>query len=1003
MKYILQSLLITGILIGTLVSKAYSLSIIRGEVTDSLTARSLVGANVFLVRTALGSATDIEGSYRIESVRAGNYKLRVSYIGYSDREFDITVPENQNITLDVKLTADVIRGQEVIVQGQAIGQAAAINQQITSNTIMNVVSEEKIQELPDANAAEAIGRLPGVSVLRTGGEANKVVLRGLSDKYSAISIDGVRIASTDVDARGVDLSAISQGSLAGIELHKVLTPDKDADAIAGAVNMVTKKAPDKRLIRLDAKGSYNDLEKSAEQYDFNFRFGDRYWNDKIGIQISANAEKRIRSREYYDVDYNLSLDNWTDWEISDLSLTYTNEERFRRGAGLMLDFDTPDGGVIRFNNIYNFTERDYVDCERSYTNGTELVEYRIRDRERQINTFNSYLQGDNYLFGLNLNWGISFAESQTEYPFDFEVTFQEPSATIGDSVISGMLTVPTGFKGPLESITDYALNNFEKAYLFSAFKRTEESSETDRNLFLNLSKKYTVIPWISGEIKTGGKYKDKSRSRSNTELFAPYYNVSYCTYEQYSDGTIVPKDFTGTAFENLKTEGGKVLLSNFLGGSAKNRNLFDLYSLYPLIDQETIRDLWELGQHGVSDTLGSLTEYYENKEPNVYYYDIIERVSSGYLMNTLNIGQKVTWITGLRVEIEDNKYKSRFCPTELSGFPVPSGPILDTTSTHHEVVWLPNTHINIKMTDFMSIRGAAYRSLARPDFSSRLANYVARRQGTFYSGNNFTVGNPGLKAAKAWNYEINTSFYGDNIGLFSVSAFYKDIEDMYHLMNGLVFQGTSVLDSLGVTFIPTYVTQGQSYALIYPYNSTKPTKVWGLEIEHQADLRFLPGLLKNIVLSYNFSFVRSETWIPSVRTDTTYIIVPPFPFPKPKYSYSVQENKRKLEEQPEFFGNISIGYDIKGFSIRLSMFHQGEYYRSYSPTRRSDQLQNEFTRYDLAIKQQINKKVSIMLNINNLTNTNEGTSLVDRIDNRTYINNEETYGMTADLGVRVEF
>jgi len=210
MKYILQSLLITGILIGTLVSKAYSLSIIRGEVTDSLTARSLVGANVFLVRTALGSATDIEGSYRIESVRAGNYKLRVSYIGYSDREFDITVPENQNITLDVKLTADVIRGQEVIVQGQAIGQAAAINQQITSNTIMNVVSEEKIQELPDANAAEAIGRLPGVSVLRTGGEANKVVLRGLSDKYSAISINGVRSGSTASKPRAVDSSATAR-------------------------------------------------------------------------------------------------------------------------------------------------------------------------------------------------------------------------------------------------------------------------------------------------------------------------------------------------------------------------------------------------------------------------------------------------------------------------------------------------------------------------------------------------------------------------------------------------------------------------------------------------------------------------------------------------------------------------------------------------------------------------------------------------------------------------
>jgi len=371
-------------------------------------------------------------------------------------------------------------------------------------------------------------------------------------------------------------------------------------------------------------------------------------------------------------------------------------------------------------------------------------------------------------------------------------------------------------------------------------------------------------------------------------------------------------------------------------------------------------------------------------------------------MNTLNIGQKITWIVGIRMESENNDYKSRFCPTELSGFPVPSGPILDTTATHKETVWLPNTHLNIRLTDFMSIRGAAYRALARPDFSRRLPNYVARRQGTFYSGNVFTIGNPNLQAAKAWNYELNPSLYGDRIGLFSVSVFYKDIEDMFHLMDGLRFEGRGVLDSLGVKHIPAYVNQGQTYSLVYPYNSDKPTRVWGIEIEHQPNLHFLPGLLKNIVVSYNFSIIRSETWIPSVRMDTTWVTIPPFPFPMPKYSYSIQEDRRKLEEQPEFFGNIAVGYDIKGFSIRLSMFHQGEYYRSYSFNRRSDLLQNSYTRWDLAVKQQITKTISLMLNINNLTNTKEGTSYVDRIDHRTDINNEETYGMTADLGLRIE-
>jgi outer membrane receptor protein involved in Fe transport len=269
----LNCLLTLGILITTFTGKAYSSSTIRGIVTDSLTSRTLVGANVFLVGTALGSATDIEGAYRIGSVPAGSYKLRVSYIGYIDREFDIVVEDDKTFTLNAGLIADVIQGMEVVVHGQAVGQAAAINQQITSNTIINVVSEEKIQELPDANAAEAIGRLPGVSILRSGGEANKVILRGLEDKFTNITIDGVKIPPTDATSRGVDLSTISQSSLSGIELYKAITSDKDGDALAGSINLVTKGAPDDQKMKIDLIGDYNNMMKSANQYDVSMYYG----------------------------------------------------------------------------------------------------------------------------------------------------------------------------------------------------------------------------------------------------------------------------------------------------------------------------------------------------------------------------------------------------------------------------------------------------------------------------------------------------------------------------------------------------------------------------------------------------------------------------------------------------------------------------------------------------------------------------------------------------------
>ncbi len=88
-------------------------------------------------------------------------------------------------------------GEEVVVTGIARGQLAAINQQVNSNTIVNVVSKERMQELPDQNAAEAVGRLPGVSVVRAGGEGTMVTLRGMAPRLNLVTINGARVPSDD--------------------------------------------------------------------------------------------------------------------------------------------------------------------------------------------------------------------------------------------------------------------------------------------------------------------------------------------------------------------------------------------------------------------------------------------------------------------------------------------------------------------------------------------------------------------------------------------------------------------------------------------------------------------------------------------------------------------------------------------------------------------------------------------------------------------------------------
>ncbi len=146
---------------------------IFGQVVDENSGDALPGASVFLQGTSLGAAADIHGNYYITNIPAGNYTLIARYLGYDDDSTDIQLGSNKRMQIDIKMKFKVIQGEEVLVTAQAEGQMQAMNQQLSSTTIKNIVSKNQIQELPEANAAEAVGRLPGVSLERSGERVTK--------------------------------------------------------------------------------------------------------------------------------------------------------------------------------------------------------------------------------------------------------------------------------------------------------------------------------------------------------------------------------------------------------------------------------------------------------------------------------------------------------------------------------------------------------------------------------------------------------------------------------------------------------------------------------------------------------------------------------------------------------------------------------------------------------------------------------------------------------------
>jgi len=150
---------------------------ISGRVLDKISGEGLPGANVYIEGTAFGTATGLDGSFTLSKIPAGEYELSIRYIGYSIQKVSILIEAGETLNQDILLEEDAASIEEVVVTAQLRGQRGAINRQLTANSVMNAVSKDKLQELPDANIAESLGRIPGVSVGRSAGEANKIIIR----------------------------------------------------------------------------------------------------------------------------------------------------------------------------------------------------------------------------------------------------------------------------------------------------------------------------------------------------------------------------------------------------------------------------------------------------------------------------------------------------------------------------------------------------------------------------------------------------------------------------------------------------------------------------------------------------------------------------------------------------------------------------------------------------------------------------------------------------------
>ena len=970
-------------------ASAQSSGTVSGLIRDSQTGEPLPGANVMLAKTSLGASTDVDGKYAISDVPPGAYTLRATYVGYTEKQVSIQVNEGQTLKQDFRLVAVGIEGEEVVVTAQAAGQNKAINKQLSSMPVMNAVSAARIQEMPDANAAESVARLPGVSLIRTGGEGSQVVIRGLSPQYNQITIDGVEMPSdvnsrnnitggggaleatgSSIGDRGGDLSMISSSMLGGIEVTKAITPDMDATVIGGVVNFGLRKAAKATdgatagqdgswvpKIDLRAQYGYNKLKGTASDYKYMASLEKRIADEQFGVFVQGSAEQRNLSANQLGIGYVLIDKAHGDAglpELSNMTLTDVNRTRKRLGGTLVLDYTHEDGEIGLMNFLSSSDTRavtrgeSIVPLNNLYFNGGES--------NNTLGVLTNLLSVKQELPLFHLDFKLSHSFTKNESPEDLSFNGSQ-SPNIG---YANMVNIA---RQPPEEIASLLRPNVALSSLAGISTSETLSQERAITGSLDLQTDLAFGEGLSTRIKFGGMWQRRTRE----------YDLTLNSGSAQGEDAMV--NAFRQAFPWLKMYGFNISFENFVDGYSYDYRDF-LDGKYTIAYPINVDLMWMLLPTAKSV---NMTGFRGGYRPNVVGsqindYNGTEDKSAGYAMATVNIGDQISILPGVRYQNLTTKY------TAMRGMVVPGDKLQghDTTITNAHGYWLPMLHARYRPLDWLQVHFAYTNTLNYPDYSILTPRYLIS---TGYIDYN----NHALKPATSENLDLVVSFHSNGIGLLSFNGFKKRIKDL------VFFSHTYISD---LSKYPDLPQGGQQLYTFNTYiNNPIPIDLWGIETEWQTHFWYLPKPFDGLVLNFNYTHISSEASYPRSIVNTTYD-------DEGNMIQTVADTfyTSRMLNQPNDVLNLMLGYDYMGFSVRVSLLYQDNIFKRPDFWLQQRVYSAKYTRWDISFKQDLPWfGIQLLFNINNLT----GKSEIDVNQKTLYPANEEHYGMSADLGLRM--
>lgn len=893
LKSVSRFLVIFLMVLFTSLSYAQPNGIIIGKVIDSESGDYLPSANIMLLGTDIGTATDKNGSYRIVNVPPGSYTLLTRYMGYKPDSISIAVKSGTTIEVDIKLTVSYIKLEDVVVSGLRQGQLKALNMQRESNTIENVVSRELLESFPDVNAADVIKRVPGVFVDRSEGEGRYVLIRGTEPRLTTITVDGQPLATNRNQQNYTQMDIISSNQMGMLQVIKALTPDMDVNSIGGSVNIISRSAFDYpgMNLKVTAGSGYSNLgAQPLYQGDINYStmFGE---NEEWGFSFSANYDQR----NFWQDDNEISWDQVEDindnvipYAITEMDLADLQWRKYRYGVGGSFEFRPDDNNKffarIMWNELDDDEVRartrvrvdrgDYLTPDGLLTQRSRIVRESKARLEKQNQT-NLSFGGENHFGDLSLDYNFGYSYGNGNRKPEITSTWDLDTRVNLALDISSQLY-------PKYSVTNTPPPDQDPS-------RYETSGFNYRNF--NASNKY----WVGG---LNVKY--------------PYEFMGYpATVKAGGKYTRVYKD-NGDTYTSYDWIGPNALtMDQFLSTRQRNDFMNDNYVFGPEPDPKAIkgfllenRDNSELFSTGLSiwDAEGQT-------------YNVTENVMAYYLMSDIKFGD-FSLLAGFRHEFTSDDYNGNVLIYDTEGDFSSLTPVSDTKKYND---LFPMVHFVYDFDQFTKVRLAFTRSMSRPNYWD-LVPYTYLRD----RNQDIRSGNPDLVPTYSYNFDFIAAHYFSGIGIASVSFFYKSLKD-------IIFDQVSIIQS------GTYA----GYEIEQMINGGS-ADLYGIELNWQQELTFLPGFLSGFGIFANYT----HTW---AKADLV-------------------GREGFLPGQAGDIGNLALSYEMGGFQARLSYSLQGKFITEVGIDKGFDYYSAYHGQLDFSASQKIFKPLELYLEVVNITN-----------------------------------